>query len=64
MPMTPDDQKRRDAILAMIEEYTKENTVSRKVARDTLIAEGIYTKRGKLRAEFRYDSPIKKASTA
>lgn len=46
------DQKRRDAILAMIDRYTAEKTVDRKTAREALIAEGIYTKKGKLRVAF------------
>ncbi|MFG1346075.1 hypothetical protein V5F59_14365 [Xanthobacter autotrophicus DSM 431] len=46
------DEQRRMAIKKAIEAYTAKHTVSRKVARETLIAEGIYTQKGKLRAEF------------
>jgi len=44
--------ERNKKILAIIEEYTKRATVSQKVARETLIREGIYTKKGQLRVEF------------
>jgi len=44
--------QRNAAILRAIEKYTKEKTVSKKIARDALIAEGIYKKNGKLRVEF------------
>lgn len=46
------DAQRRMAIKKFIIEYTAAHTVSKKVARDTLIAEGIYTQKGKLRAAF------------
>lgn len=46
------DAQRRTAIQALIEKHTLANTVSKKVARDALINEGIYTKKGELRVEF------------
>jgi hypothetical protein len=44
--------ERNKKILDLIDEYTKCATVSQKTARETLIREGIYTKSGKLRAEY------------
>ncbi|UZK64823.1 hypothetical protein [Sphingomonas sp. M1-B02] len=44
--------QRNAGILKMLEEETKRATVSKATARETLINEGIYTKKGKLRAEF------------
>lgn len=44
--------QRNQKILAAIAEETARALSSKKVARDTLINEGIYTKSGKLRAEF------------
>jgi hypothetical protein len=44
--------QRNQKILAAIEAETSRALVSKKVARDTLIKEGIYTTKGKLRAEF------------
>ena len=44
--------ERNQRILEALAEQTRLATVSRKVARETLISEGIYTKRGKLRAAF------------
>lgn len=44
--------QRNEKILRAIAEQTVRAVVSKKTARDTLISEGIYTKKGKLRAEF------------
>lgn len=44
--------QRNAEILKILEEQTERNTVSRAAARASLIAEGIYTKKGKIRAEF------------
>ncbi|MEE4451665.1 hypothetical protein [Novosphingobium resinovorum] len=45
--------KQRNADIAKIlKDQTKANTASRASARASLIAEGIYTKSGKIRAEF------------
>lgn len=44
--------QRNQKILDAISEETKRALASKKVARETLIAEGIYTTKGKLRAEF------------
>jgi hypothetical protein len=44
--------ERNAAILRLLEDHTREHTTSRKVARDGLIAEGIYTRKGKLKVEF------------
>ena len=50
--MTDIDQKRRDAIKKLIDEYTSTHTTSPEKARQALIKEGIYTQAGNLRAEF------------
>ena len=44
--------QRNAKILAAIAEETKRAVVSKKIARETLIDEGIYTAKGKLRVEF------------
>ena len=44
--------QRNEKILKAIEEGTTRALVSKKVARATLIKEGIYTAKGKLRVEF------------
>ena len=44
--------QRNAKILAAIAKETARATESQKIARDTLISEGIYTKKGKLRVEF------------
>lgn len=46
------DAQRRTAIEKLIADYTAKHTVSKAAARAALIAEGIYTKKGALRAEF------------
>jgi hypothetical protein len=46
------DEKRREAVLTRIREYTAANTTSAQVARDALIREGIYDSDGKLRREY------------
>lgn len=46
------DSERRDAIIDLIKSYTAANTVSKSAARDALIREGLYTKKGELRVEF------------
>lgn len=46
------DAQRRNAIKKLISEHTAAKTVSKKIARQTLIAEGIYTQKGELRAAF------------
>ena len=46
------DAQRRTAIETLIAKHTANHTVSRKVARASLINEGIYTAKGKLRVEF------------
>ncbi|HEY5412578.1 MAG TPA: hypothetical protein VIJ94_17810 [Caulobacteraceae bacterium] len=55
-------EKRHAAISKLIERHTAANTVSKAVARESLIKEGIYTKKGALRVEFGGES--KKAKTA
>lgn len=45
-------QQRNQKILEAIAEETERAVSSKKVARETLIAEGIYTTKGKLRVEF------------
>lgn len=44
--------QRRDAILDLIQKHTDATTVDRRTARETLINEGIYTKKGTLRVEY------------
>jgi hypothetical protein len=46
------DAQRRAAIQKLIADYTATYSVDKKTARDTLIKEGIYTKKGALRVEF------------
>lgn len=48
--MTSD--KRRAAIIGLIEHYTETHLATAATARAALINEGIYTKAGRLRAEF------------
>lgn len=51
------DAEKRAAIIAMIERRTKANTVSPRVARQSLIDEGLYTSAGDLRPEYGGPSP-------
>ena len=44
--------QRNAEILKILEEQTTRATATKETARATLISEGIYTKSGKLRAEF------------
>lgn len=44
--------QRNAEIMRLIDAHTAAAVTSRKVARKTLIDEGIYTKKGKLRAKF------------
>jgi len=44
--------QRNEKILKILEEQTVRITATKASAREALIKEGIYTKRGKLRAEF------------
>jgi hypothetical protein len=45
-------EQRNEKILKAIEEATAKGTVSKKKARETLVSEGIYTAKGKLKREF------------
>ncbi len=54
--------QRNTAILELLRAHTERNTVTRDAARKGLIAEGIYTQRGALRAEFGGEG--RKAKTA
>lgn len=47
-----DRAQRNEKILKTIAERTKQALASKQAAREMLIKEGIYTKKGKLRAEF------------
>lgn len=47
-----DQEARRTRLRDFIAEYTVKNTATPKLARQTMIDEGIYTKKGQLRAEF------------
>lgn len=44
--------QRNAAIKKLIKERTAVTSASREVARATLISEGVYTKKGRLRAEY------------
>lgn len=44
--------KRNDAIQALIKDHTDKHTTSKAAAREALIGEGIYTRKGNLRVEF------------
>ena len=44
--------QRNEAIRDLLEAHTKKATSSKAAARDGLIAEGLYTKKGKLRVEY------------
>lgn len=46
------DTERNTAIKKLVADYTAANTKDRQTARKSLINEGIYTKKGNLRAEF------------
>ncbi|WP_296615541.1 hypothetical protein [Sphingomonas sp.] len=54
--------QRNAEILKLLEEQTKRNSASPAAARASLIAEGIYTKKGKLRVE--YGGKSKKGAVA
>lgn len=56
------DAERRKAIGKLIAKHTSIHTASKAVARKSLIDGGIYTRKGKLRAEF--GGEPKKADTA
>jgi hypothetical protein len=50
--MKMNDAQRRLAILNLIERRTAEDMTSKAAARESLIRDGIYTQKGKLRSEF------------
>jgi hypothetical protein len=52
MEIAMTNAQRNEKILAAIAEETARALSSKKTARDALIKEGIYTKRGTLRVEF------------
>lgn len=54
--------QRNAAILEWLKTFTEQNTTSKTVAREGLIAEGIYTRKGKLRVE--YGGKSKKVNSA
>ena len=56
------DTQRRTAIMGLIERYTTTNNVSKSAARTSLINEGIYTQKGKLRVEYGGASKKEKAA--
>lgn len=56
--------ERNRKIIEAMEAETALALVSRKAARDLLIKDGIYTKKGKLRAEFGGEGSKKKSSAA
>ena len=55
-------EQRNKKIIKAIEEATAKAVVSKKKAREALVSEGIYTAKGKLRAEF--GGAAKRGSTA
>ncbi|MBS9476685.1 hypothetical protein [Ancylobacter radicis] len=57
-------EERNQEILKAIKEVTERVNVSKKAARDFLIQGGIYTKKGKLRAEFGGVRPKKNPESA
>jgi phosphosulfolactate synthase (CoM biosynthesis protein A) len=56
--------ERNKRILKAIDAKTKRVIVSKKAARESLVEEGIYTKKGKLRAEFGGNGSKKEAEAA
>lgn len=58
------DAKKREALKRLIERHTDEKTVSREVARESLIREGIYDRAGRLRTEFGGGAAKKKTAAA
>jgi hypothetical protein len=52
MDLAMTDAQRRSAVMSLISQHTAASTTSKKVARETLIGEGIYTKKGHLRVAF------------
>jgi hypothetical protein len=54
--------QRNEAILRMLEERTRIAMASKATAREALISEGIYTRKGKLRVEFGGKSKKDKAA--
>jgi hypothetical protein len=56
--------QRNKKILKAIEAQTKRGLASKKAARETLIKEGIYTAKGKLRVEFGGSSGKKEKAAA
>lgn len=56
--------QRNAEILRILQVQTKRNTVSKAAARASLIAEGIYTKKGKLRVAFGGSSTRKAPAAA
>ena len=57
-------EQRNEKILKAIEEATAKGTVSKKKARDTLVSEGIYTTKGKLKVEFGGESSKRDTAAA
>ena len=56
------DATRNETIKKLIVERTRAKTVCRKIARETLISEGVYTKKGTIRAN--YGGGAKKSTNA
>ena len=53
---------KRAAFAMMVKRYTKAKRATREIARETLIAEGIYTADGKLTVEYGGEKPRKRAT--
>jgi hypothetical protein len=56
------DTQRRTTIEGLIAQHTANHTVSREIARASLIGEGIYTTKGKLRVAFGGESKKTKSA--
>jgi hypothetical protein len=56
------DDVRRAKILEQIEKYTAANSATKTLAMSALVRTGIYTKKGKLRAEFGGGGKVKDAA--
>jgi hypothetical protein len=58
------EAQRHAAIIALIDEHTRKNTVSKAAARADLIRSGIYTQKGQLRVEFGGPGSKRKSAAA
>ncbi|MBF0306319.1 MAG: hypothetical protein HQL41_11790 [Alphaproteobacteria bacterium] len=56
------DKAQRLAILKAIDTFTVTATKSAKVARETLVKEGIYLKNGQLAPQYKPNKPVRKTA--